>query len=90
MAGGGSSFISGHTGCNAIAETSTSNSITHTGQANHYSGLVFTETKMIDGAGYSWTTAKGNLEQMPNPSGGYYASGVGHSGNGAARITNMN
>ena len=88
--GGGSSFISGHAGCNAISETSTSSSIVHTGQANHYSGLVFTETKMIDGSGYSWTNVKGSLEQMPNPSGGFYATQTGHSGNGYARITNLN
>ena len=42
---------------------------------------------MIDGAGYSWTNTKGSLQAMPNPSGGNYASGVGHSGNGYARIT---
>ena len=42
---------------------------------------------MIDGAGYKWTNTKQGLQQMPNPNGGYYASGVGHSGNGAARIT---
>ena len=48
-ASGGSSFISGHTGCNAIAESSTSNNITHTGQPNHYSGYVFTNTSMSRG-----------------------------------------
>ncbi len=42
---------------------------------------------MIDGAGYAWTNTKGSLEQMPNPNGGYYDNGVGHSGDGAARIT---
>ena len=86
-ASGGSSFISGHNGCDAIAESSTSSNIVHTGQPNHYSGYKFTDTKMIDGAGYSWTNTKGSLEQMPNPSGGYYASGTGHTGNGYARIT---
>lgn len=53
----------------------------------NYCGKVFTDTVMIDGAGYSWTNTKGALEQMPNPNGGYYVSGVGHSGNGYARIT---
>ena len=42
---------------------------------------------MIDGAGYAWTNVKGSLQQMPNPSGGNYALGVGHTGNGYARIT---
>ena len=86
-AAGGSSFISGHNGCNAISSSSTESNIVHTGHANHYSGYKFTSTKMIDGNGYKWTNTKGSLEQMPNPSGGYYASGKGHSGNGYARIT---
>ena len=85
--GGGSSFISGHSGCNAISSSSTESNIIHTGQANHYSGYTFTNTVMIDGAGYKWTNTKGSLQQMPNPNGGYYASGVGHTGNGYARIT---
>lgn len=85
--GGGSSYISGHNGCDAISSNSTEGSITHSGQSVHYSGKVFTNTVMIDGAGYAWTNTKGSLQQMPNPSGGYYASGVGHSGNGYARIT---
>ena len=91
---GGSSYISGHPGCVAIASaTSTSpstagteNSVT---RATHYSGLCFTATKMIDGAGYAWTTSKGSLEAMPNPSGGYYSSGIGRSGNGYAKISSQ-
>ena len=97
--GGGSSYISGHTGCVAIVSDSSTSARTGTGGAScttgtsdnlcsvHYSGKVFTDTVMIDGAGYAWTNTKGSLQQMPNPSGGYYASGVGHSGNGYARIT---
>jgi hypothetical protein len=43
---------------------------------------------MIDGAGYKWTNTKGILTPMPNPTAeGNYASGVGHSGNGYAKIT---
>ena len=87
---GGSGFVSGHTGCNAISASVTSlSSITHSGQANHYSGFVFTNTKMIDGAGYAWTTSKGSLEAMPNPTtaSSNYSSGVGHNGAGYARIT---
>ena len=93
-AGGGSSFISGHTGCDAIAETSTEDNIVHTGQSKHYSGYVFTNTKMIDGAGYNCTIVNGEevkvQEQMPNPKGGKYALGEGHTGDGYARITNLN
>ena len=92
--GGGSSYISGHTGCVAITELSNVAPLSGctTGNTNntcsvHYTSLHFTNTKMIDGIGYSWTNTKGSLEQMPNPLGGYYSSGSGHSGNGYAKIT---
>ena len=96
---GGSSFISGHTGCVAIASSSSTSPRTGTNGAScttgtsdnlcsvHYSGKTFTNTVMIDGGGYAWTNTKGSLRQMPNPSGGSYASGVGNSVDGAARIT---
>lgn len=70
---GGSSFISGHPGCNAITEESTESNIMHTGQPNHYSSLVFTNTTMTAGNA-----------SMPKPTGG---TEEGHSGNGYARIT---
>ena len=70
---GGSSFISGHSGCDAITESSTENAIVHTGQPNHYSGLVFTDTQMIDGA-----------HPMPSPYGG---TEIGHSRDGACVIS---
>ena len=70
---GGSSFISGHTGCNAISSSSTSTNIVHTGQPNHYSGYVFTNTVM-----------KAGNEVMPSPIGG---TETGHSGNGYCKIT---
>ena len=70
---GGSSFISGHTGCNAISESSTSSNIIHTDQPNHYSGKVFTNTVM-----------KAGNESMPSPTGG---TETGHSGNGYCKIT---
>ena len=71
--GGGSSFISGHSGCNAINQNSTSTKITHTGSANHYSGKVFSNTVMIAGDA-----------SMPSPTGGIE---TGHSGNGYCKIT---
>ena len=74
--GGGSSFISGHTGCVGIAETP----------------LTCTEgsSVMIDGGGCQWiSTTRGSAKLMPNPSGGYYTSGTGHSGNGYAKITSQ-
>ena len=81
---GGSSFISGHDGCDAITESSTSSNIIHTGQSVHYSGLRFTNTVMIDGAGYNWTTTKESYVGQVQPDGTIAA---GHSGNGYARIT---
>ena len=44
---GGSSFISGHPGCNAVENNS--ETIIHTNQPNHYSGYIFENTTMIDG-----------------------------------------
>ena len=70
---GGSSFISGYPGCDAISESSTEDNIIHTGQPNHYSSYVFTNPVMIDGG-----------STMPSPSGG---TETGHSGNGYCIIT---
>ncbi len=90
----GSSYISGHTG--AVAITSDSDRTPKTGCTTgttdndcsiHYSNSIFTNTVMIDGAGYNWTNVKGEQVQMPNPSGELYDLGTGHSGNGYARIS---
>ena len=72
---GGSSFISGHEGCDAVQEKT--ESIEHTNQSNHYSGFVFTNTKMISGN-----------ETMPLPT-GLAVDGI-HNGTGAFRITVIN
>ncbi len=72
--GGGSSFISGHNGCNAIGASSTSFNIIYTGQPNHYSGYVFTNTQMITGNAV-----------MPSHDG--LSTMTGNSGNGYAKIT---
>lgn len=74
--GGGSSYISGHDGCIAISEESTSDNIIMLEDANHYSGYVFTNTVMISGIN----------EQMTEPD-GTVNSNFGHSGNGHVRIT---
>ena len=71
--GGGSSFISGYSGCNAISSSSTEGNIIHTGQPNHYSGKVFSNSTMIDGGSV-----------MPSPSGG---TETGHTGDGYCIIT---
>ena len=48
--GGGSSFISGHPGCDAITSNSSDfDHIYHTGQSIHYSNLSFTNTQMLSG-----------------------------------------
>ncbi|MDO4996034.1 MAG: glycine rich domain-containing protein [Bacilli bacterium] len=109
--GGGSSFISGHAGCVAIAESSTENNITFKTDTNevacnsntsatynssgyntdpkcsiHYSTKVFTDTVMIDGKGYSWTTVKASTPTgMPNKNG--IGTVMGNTGNGFAKIT---
>ena len=84
-AAGGSSFISGHEGCNAINSSSTSTAISHTGQSIHYSDYKFTNTKMIDGEGYSWTTQKSTYTGMPNIHGN--TTMIGNTGHGYAKIT---
>ena len=47
---GGSSFISGYSGCDAISSSSTENNIIHTGQSVHYSNLKFTDCVMKAGS----------------------------------------
>ena len=72
QASGGSGFISGYEGCDAITEDSTENDIKHTGKPTHYSGLVFESPVM-----------KSGNETMPAPGGN---TEIGHDGNGFARI----
>ena len=86
-AGGGSSYISGHEGCNSIAEESTENNVIHTGRANHYSGYVFEDTIMIDGKGYEWTTEIGEYVGMPTFDGS--SKMTGNSSAGRAQISLM-
>jgi hypothetical protein len=96
---GGSSFISGHTGAVAVESAASTSPRAGTGGAAcdtsttdnlcsvHYSGLKFTNTVMIDGSGNSWTNISGSQQQMPNPNGGLYPLGSGHTSAGFARIT---
>ena len=86
---GGSSFISGYDGSDAISEESTSSNIIHTGQSIHYSGLKFDYGLMVRGNG---TVKDGNAYSiyfMPNPAGGNFAQGTGKTGNGYAIIEYM-
>ena len=92
-AGGGSSFISGHTG--SVAITSESDISPKTGCVSgtldtecsyHYSNKIFTKTKMIDGKGYQWTNIKGNnIVGMPTITGDSITTG--NSGAGAVKIS---
>ena len=101
-ASGGTSYISGHAGCIAIDQNSTENNIIQRKDSNnntcvndttdivcsyHYSNKIFTNTIMIDGGNYRWTTIKGSKQAIPNPSGGNYEIWQGYPGNGYARIT---
>ncbi len=95
---GGSSYISGHAGSIAIEEGSVTTptraiksgcdaTSTSVECSIHYSGYSFTDTVMIDGAGYSWSTERGSQTQMPRTDGTYYPIGTGNTGHGHARIT---
>ena len=46
---GGSSFVSGYDGCEAILEESTENNIIHSGQKIHYSKKEFQSIKFLNG-----------------------------------------
>jgi len=72
---GGSSFISGYAGCNAIKESSTTDNIVHSGSPNHYSGYIFINSVMIAGN-----------TSMPSPNSGME---IGHTGNGYCLITQI-
>lgn len=98
-AGGGSSFISGHTGCIAIDDSSTADNTVQKSINNvscvdtpteplcshHYSNLVFNNTIMIDGTGHRWTTEIG--EEMTIPSKVTKENSIDSSGNGYIVIT---
>jgi len=86
--GSGSSYISGHAGSigTTVEGSPVASTYTTIEDSYNYSGKYFTDTRMIDGAGYAWTTKKSSLELMPNPNGGYFASGHGNNGDGHASI----
>ena len=62
---GGSSFISGYTGCDAIDETGE-----HTGQSIHYSTKVFESSTTIDGK-FSMPSIDGNSTMIGNFGAGF-------------------
>ena len=96
--GGGTSYISGHNGCVAIkAESDTTPRNDSNGElctdgtiditcSKHYSNFVFTDTKMIDGKGFEWTTVVGDTYVgMPAYDG--VTTMTGNDGAGFAKIT---
>lgn len=77
---GGSSFVSGHSGCTAVISASSTNPRTTAPVANHYSGYVFS----------SGTTITAGNVAVPQTT--YYettSTETGHSGDGFARITQI-
>lgn len=62
--------------------------------SKHYSGKIFTNTKMINGVGATLSLANNTLigvrEDMPTPSGDLYPIGTGHVGSGVAIIRLVN
>ena len=88
VAGGassGSSYISGHTGCNSMTSDSTETNMIFTGSSYHYSGYYFINTQMIDGGGYSWNSERDASVGQPLKFG--TGTQTGNSGNGYAKIT---
>ena len=90
---GGSSFISGHTGCVALKSSESNDPLANCSSGTsditcsyHYSGFKFTDTVMIDGTGCSWTNEKTNqCDGMPSHDGTEKI--IGNTGNGYAKIT---
>ena len=73
---GGSSYISGHPGCYSIDEDAENEEeLNPQNNPNHYSGLIFNETLMLNGS-----------ETVPLPL-DPYNNQTGNSGDGYARIT---
>ena len=90
-AGGGSSFISGHPGCNSVNPSTgvhlgASTIMTINGKEYRFDNGT---TQMIDGSGKEWTSASqttgGSAVTMPTPPGGTISGG--NVGNGYCRIT---
>ena len=80
QASGGSSYISGHDGCVAV-----NYDLSQRSDSISYTGYKFTNTKMVDGIGYKWTTSKGSYIGVNHPL--YGTEQAGHDGNGYAKIT---
>ena len=73
--GGGSSFVSGHDGCKAIADSDDLETLVVTDQPIHYTGYRFFNTNIINGT-----------SRMPSPNNGYE---IGHCNYGAIKILHL-
>lgn len=82
---GGSGFISGHPGCDAIKASVNTLPVTHTSSNVHYTGIKFNSTEMIDGKGYVWSSASRPATATKLST---ITSNPG-SGNGYAKITSQ-
>ena len=88
---GGSSYISGHLGSIGVinsqgqAKAQTASDVS---DSYSYTGLIFTRTRMIDGAGYEWVDdAIGTQTGMPDTNGNITMTG--HAGDGFVKITQI-
>src|SRR5574344_1887815 len=87
---GSTTSRTGSGGAACIESGTTPNNYTGTGDnlcSVHYSGKVFVNTLMIDGAGYSWTNIRSSQLLMPYYFTGNYSLGQGNIGHGHAKIT---
>lgn len=87
-AGGGSSYISGHAGCIGIDSSGNpvSNEYSSIADSLSYTNYKFSNTSMIDGQGYPWSTVKSN-SSSGQPTNNGISTQVGQSGSGFAKIT---
>ena len=85
--GGGASYISGHAGSIGVDSSGNALAATYSKLADSisYTGFSFSDTKMIDGTGYSWSTKKDTYVLMPTQDGS--STMVGNSYDGYAKIT---
>ena len=80
--GGGSSFISGFTGCVAVTYGTDKKILRYDGRDYQFSSIV-----MVDGAGYTWSNGTVTASQTGSPTIDGSTTEIGHIGDGYAKIT---
>ena len=81
--GGGSSYISGHAGCIGVNSSGNPLATEYSKLADSisYTGYTFTNTQIVDGQGYPWTTVRGGTSSsMPSPTTSSLISGNDEDG----------